>query len=142
VGFEVVVRTVEVRLGDAARQLAEGGVQVALDWVLGEIGHECLRALRRYGTLVVYGALSGQRLELRGGLAIGRQPTVRGLWLGQWLEDGPPERAEAAVAALERRFVDGSLSPRVDRTVPLQQVADAVRHMTSQGRAGKVVLTC
>jgi NADPH:quinone reductase-like Zn-dependent oxidoreductase len=142
VGFEAVVRTDEVRLGDAARELADGGVQVALDCVLGEVGNECLRALRPYGTLVVYGALSGQPLELRGGLAIARQPTVRGLWLGQWLQDGPPERVQAAFAALERRFVDGSLTPRIDRTFPLQQVAAAVRFMTAQGRAGKVVLTC
>jgi NADPH:quinone reductase-like Zn-dependent oxidoreductase len=128
--------------GPLARELAEGGVQVALDCVLGEVGGECLRALRPYGTLVVYGALSGRPLELRGGLAIARQPTVRGLWLGQWLQDAPPERVQATFAALERRFADGSLSPRVHQTFPLPRVAEAVRFMTTQGRAGKVVLTC
>jgi hypothetical protein len=35
-------------------------------------------------------------------------------------------------AALQQRFSDGSLSPRVDREFPLEEVAEAVRYMTER----------
>jgi NADPH:quinone reductase-like Zn-dependent oxidoreductase len=142
-GFEYVVRgDGERRWSDRIRTLTDGGAHVALDAVLGDTGNECLRALRPYGNLIVYGALSGEPLTVRGGLAIGRQPTIRGMWIGQWLQDGPADRIGLAFERLNELFADGSLKPRVERTFPLPEVAAAVRYMSEPGRVGKVVLTC
>ncbi|MCA1645006.1 MAG: zinc-binding dehydrogenase [Chloroflexi bacterium] len=136
-----LLRTDEEGFADRLRSQV-GEVDVVLDCLLGEVGEASLRVLRPYGTFVIYGALSGKPLSLRGGLAIGRQPTIKGLWIGRWLQDGPPERIRAAITAVGERLANGAFQPRVDRTFPLTDIQAAVTYSASAARAGKVVLTC
>ncbi len=75
-------------------------------------------------------------------LASGRQPTVRGLWLGQWIQDGPPGRVKAALCCSPGAVLNWIALARVGREFPLQKVAGAMCFMDEHGRASKVVLTC
>lgn len=113
------------------------------DVVLDIAGNRTLRRLRRVltpkGTLVIIGGEGGGRWV--GGIQ-------RNLWAALWSPFiGPRLRAFVSrergedIEALAALIDAGQLAPAVDRTFPLEEAADAIRHLESGRARGKVVLT-
>ncbi|WP_027814964.1 zinc-dependent alcohol dehydrogenase family protein [Paraburkholderia bannensis] len=121
---------------------ATGGASIALG-LDGVGGQECGRLaalLKAGGTLVNYGMLSGQPLQIACDLTIFRDITVKGFWLtgrlGKMLQAQRHALIAEAIALLE----EGVFNCPVAATYRLDQIGDALRHAMTPSRKGKVFL--
>lgn len=129
------------RVVDYAREDFAGGDRY--DAILDTAGNRSLSQLRRAltadGTLVIVGGEGGGRWlggfdrQLRAQVlsVFGRQK------MGTWIATQPRDDLEALRELLEA----GKVTPVVDRTFPLSEVADAIRYLRDGRARGKVVIT-
>jgi len=125
----------------AARALlGEAGARAAVDSVGGQASGELAALLGEGGTLVSFGAMSGEPMVIPSGDVIFRQLTVRGFWGSQASRAMPAARRRELVAELVQRAATGSLRLPVDAVYGLDQVAQAAAASLRPGRGGKVLL--
>lgn len=117
------------------------GVAGALDAVAGAAGSFAARQLAPGGTLLVYGGLSGEPLQLDAATLIYRRAGVQGFWRTAWFEMHPPGAAARRLAELAGLVAEGALRLPVAATYDLADVAQAVTHARRPAREGKVLLT-
>jgi NADPH:quinone reductase-like Zn-dependent oxidoreductase len=98
------------------------------------------RALTPKGTLVIVGGDGGGRWT--GGFFRGvlRAPLVS-LFVGQRLRGLATKLRHEDLVALSELIAAGTLTPVIDRTYPLIEAPDAIRHLAEGHAAGKVVIT-
>jgi NADPH:quinone reductase len=138
---EVIVQD-EDDVAECISRVTDGkGVAGALDAVGGESGGLALGALGEQGTLVAYGALSGQPISIDGSWMIYRRASVRGFWRTRWYEVTPPEESRPVLEELAQLMALGVLQAPVDAEFDLADIHEAVRAATSSGRTGKILLT-
>ena len=89
-----------------------------------------LKCLARGGRLVTCGATTGGEVQLPLRLLFFKNLSVLGSTMG----------SKGDLRALLRLFAQGRLSPVVDRTLPLDQVAEAHRLLAARAALGKIVL--
>jgi NADPH:quinone reductase-like Zn-dependent oxidoreductase len=129
--------------GVADRVLHVGGghgVDLVLDMVGAAAWPLHARVLRERGRIVIIGLLGGARCEIDFGWLMNRRATIS----GSVLRARPLEEKIALVQEFSRRalplFAQGKLKARVDRTLPLQRVAEAHELMERNENLGKIVL--
>jgi NADPH:quinone reductase-like Zn-dependent oxidoreductase len=113
------------------------------DLILDIAGNPAISRLRRAlapgGTIVMVGGEEGGRWS--GGL--GRQ--LRGLVLSPFLRFRlvmlTPKQRTRDLERLTEFLEAGTVTPSIDRTYPLDQVPDAIQHLTAGDARGKVVIT-
>ncbi|MGE4031765.1 MAG: zinc-binding dehydrogenase, partial [Thermoleophilia bacterium] len=128
-------------LAERVRAITGGaGVPAAIDAVGGETGAAMAASLATHGTMITYGRLSQQPTPLDGGALVFRGTTVRGFWLVHWFHRSSPETVRDTVTAVLGAMADGSITPPVEATYPLEDVREAVAHAERPGRSGKVLL--
>jgi len=119
---------------------AAQGVELVIDYVGVPYFDRNLRALAPEGRLVLVGSLGGQRGEVNMALALSRRLRIE----GTTMRARPFERRCAAIQAFAREVVPllerGVVRPIVDRTFPLERIADAHRTMEGNTNFGKIVL--
>jgi len=127
---------------DAVSQLTSGrGVNVILDIIGGDYLARNLRTLAIDGRLVQIGLQGGSRAEIDLRVVLQRRLTLTGSTLRN-----RPVAEKAAIAREVEKHVwpllgSGTVKPLVDRTLPLDQAAEAHRLLESGEIVGKVVLT-
>jgi NADPH:quinone reductase-like Zn-dependent oxidoreductase len=127
---------------DRVRALTDGrGVDVILDIVGGPYLDPNLRCLATEGRLVVIGLMGGARAELDLGRMLRRRLTVMASTLRARTTEEKAAIARRLEAEVWPGFADGSLRPIIDRVYPLDDIAEAHRHMESSAHIGKIVLT-
>lgn len=141
-GADEVVLYTKANFKDAARAFTDDkGVDVVYDSVGRTTFMDSLDALKRRGTMVLFGQSSGFAppldlglLQSKGSLFVTR-PT-----LAHYMAD----RAEllGRAADLFGWIGTGELSIRIDRIVPLANAAEAHRLLEGRATAGKVLLAC
>jgi NADPH:quinone reductase-like Zn-dependent oxidoreductase len=124
----------------AAALLPDGMAHAAADAVGGALGGEMVKLLRPGGTMLVYGALSMEPLQLPGGQLIFRTATVRGFWLTDWKKRATAEARGRAMAGLFAAMEAGQVVVPVEASYPLAQWREAIAHAQKTGRSGKVLL--
>jgi NADPH:quinone reductase-like Zn-dependent oxidoreductase len=127
-------------LAQAEALLPKGVADAAVDAVGGALGGDMVKLLKPGGTMLVYGALSMEPLQLPGGQLIFRTATVRGFWLTDWKKRATQAEREAAMAALLAAMASGQVQVPVEAAYPLDQWEEAVSHARREGRGGKVLL--
>lgn len=130
-GAELVINYNTQSFADAILDWTDGaGVDTVIDNVGGSVFEENLRALRVGGILVNFGLVGGMKATINFRQLFFRQLQLRGSFMGtmEGLRRGLQLLAEGKVRAY------------VDRTYPLQEVADAHRYIDSRAVRGKVVL--
>ena len=116
------------------------GVDVLIDFG-GPYWDQNIASMAVLGRLVEVGLMGGSRVEVDLGRLMGKRLQVTGTGLrGRSLEE------KLAVTAQFKRhvlphLVSGSMKPIVDRTFPLEEVAEAHRYMETNANFGKIVLT-
>jgi NADPH2:quinone reductase len=142
-GYEEVVDLSQESLSEGVMRLTEGkGVDVALDSIGGTITGEALKSLSPGGRLIHMGYPAGTDLTVNSlALIWGNQGTGSTSIHGFNIYFQPPEAFGAAWDKVLPLLRDGSVRPLVARTYPLEQAADATRHLTEDRPFGKVVLT-
>jgi NADPH:quinone reductase-like Zn-dependent oxidoreductase len=129
------------RVVDYTREDFAGGDRY--DAILDTAGNRPLSLLRRAltpdGTLVIVGGEGGGRWL--GGLDRQLRAQVRSVFgrqkMGAWISTQPQDD----LAALRELLEAGKVTPIVDRTFPLSEVADAIRYLRDGRARGKVVIT-
>jgi NADPH:quinone reductase-like Zn-dependent oxidoreductase len=98
------------------------------------------RALTRHGTLVIAGGEDGGPFF---GAAMGRNLRAHLLnpFTRQRLTGFVALESRASLLALRDMAESGAITPAIERTYPLAQAAEAVRHLADGNVRGKVVIT-
>jgi len=130
---------------DLAARAAEasGGapIMLAIDSVAGETFSAMIDMLTFGGTLVSYGALSGQPSALTPGTVIFNDIRVRGFWLSKWFEITSQEDKQAAFGKIIPLVASGAIKATIDSRYSLEDIKAAVVRAAEPGRNGKVLLT-
>jgi NADPH2:quinone reductase len=123
---------------DRVRAAAPGGVDVVADSVGGEVLLQSCDLLAPFGRVVVYGAGSGQFVDLPVARVL-RLRSVAGFSLLAWRR-AAPEAARAEMAEIAAWSANGRLHTALHATVPLADPAQAHHILQSRANLGRVLL--
>ncbi len=121
-------------------QLGEGGAAAAVDSVGGKASGELVSLLGENGTLVSFGSMTGEPMQIGSGDVIFKQATVKGFWGSKVSQAMAPEDKRRLVGELLTLAAAGGLSLPVDAVFGLDQIAEAAKASLQSGRNGKVLL--
>ncbi|MFI5754987.1 zinc-dependent alcohol dehydrogenase family protein [Streptomyces sp. NPDC051569] len=139
-GADAVIATAEEDVVARVRELTDGkGVRVIFDPVGGPALARLVEAAAPDATIVLYGRLDAEPAPLDVGAVLFKRLTIRGYELFEITLD--ESRRHQAVDFVRRGLTSGDLTPVIDKTFPLDAVADAHRHLEAGGQVGKVVVT-
>ncbi|MFB6202257.1 MAG: zinc-binding alcohol dehydrogenase family protein [Halorhabdus sp.] len=141
-GADHGINYTEVAFEAEIDRLTDGeGVDLVLDGVGGDVFDRSLDALAPYGSVVTYGAASGEvgTLEDTTRLYAGNN-AVLGFHLTNTVKQAP-ERILPAVDELSELFAADDLRVVVGETFPLAEAGRAHDHIANRESVGKVVLT-
>ncbi|MEU8757582.1 NAD(P)H-quinone oxidoreductase [Streptomyces sp. NPDC048659] len=135
---------IDYRAQDFVEELSKAtdgaGADVILDIVGAKYLERNVRALAVNGRLVVIGLQGGVKGELNLGALMAKRAAV----LATTLRSRPPGEKAAVVAAVREHvwplIAAGTVTPVVDRTVPLPDAAAAHRAVESSDHVGKILL--
>jgi NADPH2:quinone reductase len=141
-GADVVVDYTAEDFVDAVAAATGGrGVDVVLDVIGGDYVARNLQSCRVGGTIVQVGIMGGGNAQVPVGLLL----TRRIHWVGTVLRGRPLEEKIAVTRRCEHDLVplyeSGVVRPVIDRTYPLEQVAQAHEYVGTNANVGKVLLT-
>ncbi len=125
---------------ERVRALTNGqGIDVGVDNVGGPLFLTLARLMRWNGRLIPIGFAGGEIPSVPMNLPLLKNYSIVGVFAGAWMTNFPAEAAEAAdkVMAL---VGEGKLRPRVDRVLPLEQAAEAMRAVAERSVQGRMVL--
>lgn len=129
---------------DLAARVAEATskakIRLGIDATGGSATDRIARSLAIGGTVVNYGAMSGEACKVYPASFVFRDVTLRGFWLAFWFRKATPEQQRALFGELVPLVVQGVLSAPVQATYPLSQIKEAVAAAASGGRNGKIVV--
>ncbi len=139
-GADHVIATGEEDLAARVNEITGGkGARVIFDPVAGK-GVELLAQVAAHGGIIIeYGALALEPTPFPLFASLQKALTVRGYTLGEITSI--PELRIPAEKYIFDHLEQGSFKPRVDKTFPLAQIADAHRYMESNQQIGKIVVT-
>ncbi|MES9544090.1 MULTISPECIES: zinc-dependent alcohol dehydrogenase family protein [unclassified Actinomadura] len=136
---EVIVTESDDVAGRVLAATGGRGAEFVLDAVAGPGVTDLARLVAPGGTLLVYGALSGEPTPYPG-IDLGMPAlNMRTYTMLETAKD--PERLRRAAAFVTSGLRSGAFRPVIDRTFPLSEVAEAHRHLESNTQIGKIVVT-
>lgn len=116
------------------------GAPYAIDYVAGQSGATLLESLALKGTLLVFGALSGQSLPVHSHSLVFKEAQIHGFSVKAWIEKQSPAEIrkvyEEWFELLKSKVVHFSGKTFDGKT----QLADAIKFSTAPGRAEKAIL--
>lgn len=123
-----------------AEATGKAPIRLGIDAVGGQATENLARCLAVGGTLVNYGAMSGEPCSISPASFVFRDITLKGFWLAQWFRKAAPAQQMAVYADLAKRIASGELHARLHATYPVEQIKEAVAAAASGGRSGKIVI--
>ncbi|MEV0661388.1 zinc-dependent alcohol dehydrogenase family protein [Actinomadura luteofluorescens] len=136
---EVIVTESDDVAGRVLAATGGRGAEFVFDAVAGPGVTDLARLVAPGGTLLVYGALSGEPTPYPG-IDLGLPAlNMRTYTMLETTRD--PERLRRAAAFVTSGLRSGAFRPVIDRTFPLSEMADAHRHLESNTQIGKIVVT-
>ncbi|MCY4589527.1 MAG: NADPH:quinone oxidoreductase family protein [Alphaproteobacteria bacterium] len=126
---------------DRVRVLTDGaGADVVYDPVGGDAFDQALRAVAWHARMLVIGFASGRIQQVPANIVLVKNISVIGVVYGAETERDPAHGSSFVSEAADL-FVQGRISPRVGRALPLEQAGQALEALLARSIAGKVVLT-
>ena len=127
-------------LKDALKEATGGrGADVVFEVVGGEVFDACSRAMAWNGRLLIIGFASGTIPKLPVNLALVKGYSAVGVFWGDFTVREPQVFA-ANMRELMGWYASGRIRPVVERTYPLEQAAEALKHIHGRKAVGKIVL--
>ncbi len=137
-GAHYVIATEEEDLPARVSEITGGkGARIVFDPVGGDYMATLAQATAPEGTIFLYGMLSGQPTHYPM-TAFGKGIALIGYSMA---EMKAPDRLEAMKTYITSRLMDGTFKPRIARTFPFAQAAEAYEYLESNQQVGKVVVT-
>ncbi|GAA3429252.1 zinc-dependent alcohol dehydrogenase family protein [Streptosporangium sandarakinum] len=115
------------------------GAEFVFDAVAGPGVRDLARVVADDGTLLVYGALSGEPTPYPG-IELG-MPALNMRTYTMIETAGRPERLRRAAAFVTSGLRSGAFRAVVDRTFDLSEIVEAHRYLESNAQVGKIVIT-
>jgi NADPH:quinone reductase-like Zn-dependent oxidoreductase len=137
-GADVTIDYTDDDWPDQVREAAPQGVDVVLDSAGGDILLRSFEVLAPFGRVVMYGAASGELLDLpvRSLFAL---KSLAGFSLLAW-RAASPEQARQEMTEVTEYFVDGRLRTAVHARVPLGDAATAHRMLEERSHLGRLLV--
>jgi NADPH2:quinone reductase len=137
-GADIGIDYTEPDWPDQVRAAAPQGVDVVLDSAGGEVLRQSIDLLAPFGRVVMYGAASGQLIDLpvRSLFAL---KSLAGFSLLAW-RAASPAQARQEMTEVADHFTDGRLRMAVHTSLPLTEAAEAHRLLESRSTLGRVLL--
>lgn len=123
-------KEVFARFGKPHRRTYEGGVDVVVNFTGGDTWVKSLRALKRGGRLLTCGATAG----------FDPKEDLRFIWTFELDIHGSNSWAREDLEALLQLISEGRLRPVIDKVLPLEQAAEALRLIEEREVIGKVIV--
>ena len=120
--------------------LGSDGAHAAVDSVGGTASADLVSLLGEAGTLVSFGSMTGQPMQIPAGELIYRQASVKGFWGSKVSQAMAVADKRRLVGELLQRVRSGELELPVEAIHDLADVAAATQASLLPGRKGKVLL--
>ena len=105
----------------------------------GKLFATIARLMRWNGRLMPIGFAGGEIPSVPINLPLLKNYSIVGVFSGAWCEKFPEEQARAAETVMTWISQD-RLRPHVDRILPVEQAADAMRAIAERSAQGRIVL--
>jgi len=139
-GADHVIATEEEDLPARVREITGGlGSRVIFDPVGGPYVEKLAEAAASSATIFLYGGLSGQPTVYPVATGLAKGLSLRGYTMTE--VRGKQAVLDHAQSYIRERLQDGRFVPKIAKTFPLEQSADAYRFLESSSQVGKVVIT-
>ncbi len=139
-GADHVIVTDEEDLAEAAMTLTSGkGARIIFDPIGGPVLVKLADGAASGAIIIEYGALSRVTTTFPLFAALTQGLNIRGYTLFATVRD--PDKLARAKQYVYDGFETGALKPIIDRTFPLDAIAEAHRYMESNQQKGKIVVT-
>ncbi len=139
-GADHVIVTDEEDLAETVMGITSGsGANMIFDPVGGPLLQKLADAAASNATLFEYGALSSEPTIFPLFSSLAKGLTVRGYTLYEIVRD--PKKLARGKSYVFDGLQSGVLKPIIDRTFPLDAIADAHRYMESNQQKGKIMVT-
>jgi NADPH:quinone reductase-like Zn-dependent oxidoreductase len=120
---------------------ADRPIPVALDPIGGAAAAGLLSLLSPGGTLIAYGVMAAENIPLHAATLLGSDLGIRGLSIGRWLGAVSVEQRASDIASALAMAQGMSHLFAPAATYSLDQITEAVAHVSRPGRVGTVVVT-
>ncbi len=115
-------------------------IALAIDAVGGDATERLAQSLAPGGTVVNYGAMSGQACAISPASLIFRGITLRGFWLARWFRTAAPDLRREVYGELAGLIAAGKLHANIEATYGIDDIKQAVTAAAAGERSGKVLL--
>ena len=140
-GADAAINYASEDLRERVKALTDGrGVDVVYDPVGGPYTEPAFRSLAWRGRLLVVGFAAGEIPKLPLNLALLKGASAVGVFWGDFARREPQAFA-ASMRQLGEWYRAGKLKPHVEKTMPLERAAEALKLMAARQVKGKLVLT-
>jgi NADPH:quinone reductase-like Zn-dependent oxidoreductase len=126
---------------DAARDLIGGRtVGAALDPIGGTLSADLLGLVSPGGTVVVYGRMADEPIPVHATALLDRGLTLRGATIGRWVASTSPAQcvSDTRTACLMAEAFPSQFDAAA--IYPIAELSDAIRHATTPGKTGTVLV--
>ena len=135
-----VVVTDEIPLSKQIRDLiGNADAPLGLNAVGGESAREIAKSLSDRGTLVTYGAMGLQPLQMSNSLLIFKDLCFRGFWINAWYKSADTREIHEMFDQLIPLVTSGKLTVPIEKTYPLIDAKAALVHACQNRRNGKIL---
>ncbi len=124
----------------AGAMLGDGGARAVVDSIGGSASGDLVALLGAGGTLVSFGSMTGEPMQIPSGQLIFKQATVKGFWGSKVSQEMGVDDKRRLVGELLQRAASGELVLPVAATYGLQDIAAAAGASLAAGRGGKILL--
>jgi len=136
-GYDDVIDLTSEDLDQGVRRITEGrGVDIVIDAIGGEVMAAALSSLGLGGVLITLGYSAGRKSLIDVTDLIWKGARMAGFALAAQ----PPSVIASAWSTILPLIANGSVNPIVERTYPLEEAAEALRHLIEDRPFGKVIL--
>jgi len=140
-GIENAVSTAGIGWQEQVRSIVgNGNIRAAVDSVGGNSSGELSSLLSAGGTLVSFGSMSGEPMQIPTGDLIYKEATVKGFWGSKVSQSMTIDEKRRLVQELLERTAGGEMKMPVEAIFDLADVPLAVKASVQAGRKGKILL--
>lgn len=120
--------------------VGKSGIRYAIDAVGGDTASAIIRCLGPDGHLLLYGTLSNADLQFSPRTLMTVGSRVEGFWLGKFMNGVSLPFKLLLIRRITGLIRDGVLASTIRRTIPLDQITEAVTAAEDSSQEGKILL--
>lgn len=115
-------------------------IQLGIDAVAGAATGRLAQCVSEGGTVINYGLMSGEPIQIDAFQCVFRDIHLTGFWLAKLMRAMSFDEIQAMYGKLAARLVDGTIHVAVEASYPLERISEALAHAKREARGGKVQL--